>query len=42
MAITSNLINDLNWWSKNVLTAKNSIKPFNPIIEIFSDASTLG
>lgn len=42
MTITSSLINDLNWWSKNVLVAKNTIKTFNPIIEIFSGASTSG
>lgn len=42
MAISPSISNDLNWWAENVLVAKNSIKIFNPVIEVFSDASTSG
>lgn len=42
MTITSNLKDDFDWCEKNVLVAKNSIKIFKPVIEIFSDASTSG
>lgn len=42
MTITSDLKDDLNWWKINVSVAKNSIKIFKPVIEIFSDASNSG
>ncbi|XP_063975229.1 uncharacterized protein LOC135161513 [Diachasmimorpha longicaudata] len=33
---------DLAWWTKNIPNAINSIKCFNPTMEMFTDASTSG
>lgn len=42
MTISETAHEDLNWWSKNINSASNVIKTFDPIIEIFSDASLTG
>lgn len=42
MTISSHLSEDFQWWLSTISSAKNSIKPLNFEIEIFSDASLTG
>ncbi|XP_066590166.1 uncharacterized protein [Prorops nasuta] len=42
MTISDNLLPDLNWWGKNILTCINPIRVDNFSMEIFSDASLTG
>lgn len=42
MVVSNNLMSDLQWWKKNILTGYNPIGIKNFVLEIFSDASKSG